>query len=529
MINEMEKTTGSILRPWARNGNGVRTFSGWKRAFAVVLLCAATAAVSHAGCSVWWCFNDLADFVGPNGMYPEYMTLAQGADGYLYGTTQNGGSATAICTPACGTVFKIALGGTTVSTIYSFSSTDGAYPQGGLILGADGNFYGTTSAGGSHGKGTVFKITPAGALTTLHSFDGSDGNGPWGGLVLATDGNFYGTTNAGGGSGYGTVFGITPGGTLTTLHKFVFTDGAHPGPGLVQGSDGNFYGTTGQGPSSGVFACDCGTVFKLTAGGTLTTLHTFGGPHGANPLGALVQGTDGNFYGTTSFGGAFSGSSCVGGCGTVFKITPGGSLTTLHSFDWTDGNEPWGGLVQGTDGIFYGTTAGGGLGSGSGFGNGTVFAINSSGTLLTLHDLDFGYGSPDGSTPMGALFQATDGNFYGTTQTGPSSFTPWGTVFSLGVEGVGPFVSVQPGFGRPLSSVTILGTNLTGTTAVTFNGVSAGFTILSQYAIQVTVPAFATSGPVQVTTPGGTLTSNVPFTVLCPDFTCPIILPGPTR
>ncbi len=222
------------------------------------------------------------------------------------------------------------------------------------MQGSDGNFYGTAVVGGANGAGTVFKITPGGTLITLYSFGVSDGQSPYGGLVQGSDGNFYGTTEFGGANnGNGTVFKITPRGTLTSLYSFAGSDGANPHAGLVQGSDGNFYGTTEFG-GTGQCANRCGTVFKITPSGTLTTLYDFAGSDGFKPQAGLVQGSDGNFYGTTTGGGANNGK------GTVFKITPSGTLTTLYSFAGSDGAFPQAGLVQGSDGNFYGTTAGGG-------------------------------------------------------------------------------------------------------------------------------------------------------------------------
>jgi len=189
-----------------------------------------------------------------------------------------------------------------------------------------------------------------------------DGAWPYAGLVQASDGNFYGTTTGGGANGAGTVFKVTPAGRLTTLYNFCYqgypcSDGGDPYAGLIQATDGNFYGTTLGGGASGD-----GTVFKITPSGTLTTLYNFGGADGAVPYGGLIQATDGNFYGTTSGGGA-------SGDGSVFKITPSGTLTTLHSFADSDGASP-DGLVQATDGNFYGTTYGGGA-----YGDGTVFRL----------------------------------------------------------------------------------------------------------------------------------------------------------
>jgi uncharacterized repeat protein (TIGR03803 family) len=265
-------------------------------------------------------------------------------------------------------VFKITPQGT-LTTLYSFCSQsncdDGANPSGPVMQASDGNFYGTTFEGGTGcspvGCGTVFKITPSGALTTLHRFNADDGYWPFAGLVQASDGNFYGTTNLGGIdglNGQGTVFKITPSGALTTLYNFCSqsncSDGAEPYGALVQASDGNFYGTVTGGGAYGD-----GTIFKITPTGTFTTLHSFvGASDGAYPYAALLQGRDGNFYGTTFEGGTDS-------AGTVFKITPRGVLTTLHNFagEPTDGALSTAALVQTGEGSLYGTTGIGGADS----------------------------------------------------------------------------------------------------------------------------------------------------------------------
>ncbi len=275
--------------------------------------------------------------------------------------------------------------------------SDGGTPNAGLVQATDGNFYGTTYAGGASGNcqggcGTVYRITPGGTLTTLHSFDLYDGASPTAALVQGTDGNIYGTTYGGGANQYyGTVFKITPSGALTSLYSFCAqancADGAMPYAGLVRGSDGNFYGTTLEGGSNtgcSLGSGSCGTVFKITPGGTLTTLYSFcaqaGCADGGNPYAGLVQASDGNFYGTTFERGA-------NGYGTVFKITPAGTLTTLYSFcsqtNCADGQYPYAGLVQATDGNFYGTTSAGG--AGAYHQGGTVFKITPSGTLTTLY------------------------------------------------------------------------------------------------------------------------------------------------
>jgi uncharacterized repeat protein (TIGR03803 family) len=334
-----------------------------------------------------------------------YAGLMQAADGNFYGTTYEGGAAN------LGSVFKITpVGGLTV--LYSFTGTDGQNPWAGLVHGTDGNFYGTTTSGGTGNLGTVFKITPAGALTTLYSFTGgADGQNPYVALTQGADGNFYGTTVNGGAYGGGTIFKFTAAGALTTLYAFTGgADGSESFGGLVQVTDGTFYGTTINGGAGG------GTVFKMTLAGALTTLYTFtgsGGTDGAASLGSLVQGTDGSFYGTTLNGGAdLYGNDGARGYGTVFRITQAGSLTTLYSFTGSDGQYPEAGLVQGSDGNLYGTTYLGGT-----RGQGTIFKITPAGALATLHSFTNATNS-DGIYPASGLVQGTDGNIYGTTLRG---------------------------------------------------------------------------------------------------------------
>jgi uncharacterized repeat protein (TIGR03803 family) len=462
----------------------ISNMRGRKPICSILCLCIATAIPSRAQT-----FTTLVNFNYTNGDQPLYGSLVQGTDGNLYGTTEFGGG------NSFGTVFKVTPTGT-LKTLYSLCAqpncTDGMYTYAGLVLGTDGKFYGTTYQGGAHGDGTVFSITSGGTLTTLHSFDGTDGGKPIAGLVQATNGNFYGTTFAGGTNGAGTVFTITPSGTLTTLHSFDGTDGQYPYAALIQAANGTFYGTTSFGGANGV-----GTVFSITPGGMLTTLYSFcaeaGCTDGEFPVAALIQATNDTFYGTASAGGA-------NGYGTVFGITSGGTLTTLHSFDGTDGEFLSGGLLQATNGIFYGTTFGGGAN-----GEGTVFSITSAGTLTTLHSFD-----SSGDYPEGGLVQATNGNFYGTTVAGGT--TGVGTVYSLSV-GLGPFVETQPTSGKVGATVKILGTNLTGATSVTFNGMPAVFKVVSGSEITTTVPEGATTGRVKVVTPHGTLSSNVVFRV----------------
>jgi uncharacterized repeat protein (TIGR03803 family) len=465
-------------------------------------------------------FTSLVSFNGTNGANPYNTSLVQGTDGNLYGTTVSGGANEA------GTVFKMTPSGT-LTTLHSFAGepTDGAYPWAGLVLGTNGIFYGTTLEGGANGRGTVFSITSAGVVTILYSFCGcGDGTLPEAPLIQATNGTFYGTTSSGGANDSGTVFSITSEGTLTTLYSFCSqaecADGSLPVAALVQATNGTFYGTTEGGGANG----DDGTVFSITAGGKLKTLYSFCSVNGAEPCldgytpaAALVQATNGTFYGTTAGGGSDE-------VGTVFSIASGGTLTTLYTFCNESGcaENPYAGLIQATNGNFYGTTnLGGDTGTsdpcysfGSFSGCGTIFEISASGALTTLHT----FVGTDGFNYEGAntLFQATNGKFYGTTYGGGAGATGSaegdGTIFSLSV-GLGPFVRALPTSGSVGTAVTILGSELTGATSVTFNGTAATFTVVSSTEITTTVPTGATTGKVKVTVSGKTLTSNVSFRV----------------
>lgn len=336
-------------------------------------------------------------------------------------------------------VAAIASPAQTFTTLMSFNYTNGADPLNArLVQGVDGNLYGTTAFGGTCplyglGCGTVFRITPGGAPTTLHYFAGPEGAFPYSGLMLGTDGNFYGTTEGGGANcatsnGCGTIYKITTSGKLSTLYSFCSldecADGSAPSGGLVQGTDGNLYGTTTYGGASNNCSLGCGTIFKLTAGGNLTTLYSFTGPPGGlYPTSRLMQATDGNFYGTTETGGV---NCCGAGWGLFFKITPLGTFTPIYSFcslaDCADGDFPDSGVIQARDGNFYGTTREGGNGSSTNCpgGCGTVFKITPGGSLTTLHNFS---ASTDGFSPSTGLIQAIDGNFYGTTVEGGYNFT----------------------------------------------------------------------------------------------------------
>jgi uncharacterized repeat protein (TIGR03803 family) len=444
--------------------------------------------------------------------------LVQASDGYLYGTTYDGEYSNQVSDG--GTIFKMSTGGalTTTDKFCHHRECPAWYgPMAPLTQAMDGNLYGTTfGSPPTQGRspGSVYGITRAG-LKPLHIFCTQtgcpDGLNPSGPVVQAFDGDLYGTTEFGGSGtigftencatgytadGCGAIFKVTLTGEFTKLYTFCLAggtcaDGASPNGGLVQPANGgDLYGTTLGGGNS-----DAGTVFRIAPTGDLTTLYAFcaqsGCPDGLNPS-ALVQGPDGGLYGTTYLGGA-------SGLGTVFKITLGGTFRTIHSFcaggKCPDGANPATGLFVASDGNLYGSTAAGGP-----TGVGTIFEITPGGTLTRL------YGA--GVT---TLMQDTNGDFYGTTSAGGTF--GFGTVFSL-AAGLPAFVKTIPTGGRVGAAVTILGTDLTGSTSVTFNGAPAVFNVVSNSEITTAVPAGASSGTVQVVTPGGTLSGNLPFGVL---------------
>jgi len=424
--------------------------------------------------------------VNKGGAYPQ-MSLTLGTDGKFYGVTQSGG------TYGLGTLFKITPASSTPwpeTAIYSFngynhidpSHSDGNSPLGSLLLGSDGNFYGTCPLGGELGHGTIFKyVTSTGMLTTLYSFtDNADGASPYAGLVQDSAGNFYGTTFAGGVGNQGSVFQFTNTGSLNPLYNFQSYQ--YPNS-LIKGKDGNYYGTTlseanGKGSifqiqvdSQGnlaqlntihVFAADGsegtfpegliqdkysdnylygttyqgglyngGTIFQLSPNGSFQTLYSFNSSiEGANPAASLALGNDGSFYGTTTLGGTYNE-------GTVFNFTPGGTPTTLAPFNPNnpDGSMPLAALVQGTDGAFYGTTYQGGK-----YGSGTIYklsydTINKIWNLTTLYSFPAvlaNFSNSFGAYPTGSLVQGlpgSDGHFYGTTRYGGTYGN--GVVFEL--------------------------------------------------------------------------------------------------
>ena len=477
---------------------------GLSRMFLITsVFCAATMIPASAQT-----ITTLANFTGPNGSRP-VAPLVQGTDGNFYGVTDFGGTPTSCIYSAgtgCGTFFKVTPTGD-LTVLYSFCAqakcADGANPAS-LIQASNGNFYGVTEYGGPYsqggnGFGTVFQITPSGVLTTIYAFCAQagcpDGNLPVA-LLQASNGNFYGVAASGANHSNGTVFTITPAGKFTVLYSFCAKtgcpDGGFPGN-LMQASNKSLYGSTQFGG-----AHNGGTLFQITPSGNFTNLYSF--VH--SQVNTLIQGGDGNLYGTQGAGGNQN-------HGTVFKVSAQGQLTYLHSFcqlNCATGNSPLARLVAGSDGNFYGTN----YLAGNAYYAGSIFGMTPSGGFDTLYLFCSQTNCLDGAAAAG-LMQATNGTFYGVTAEG-GTVTGSGTVYSMSL-GLGPFVAAKPGFGSPGQVVRILGNGLTGTTSVTFNGVAATFRVVSDTFIQAQVPTGASTGMISVTTPSGTLLSNINFLV----------------
>jgi uncharacterized repeat protein (TIGR03803 family) len=303
------------------------------------------------------------------------------------------------------------------STLHFFNdSQDGAFPYGGLVEANDGNLYGTAEGGGQDYFGSIFRLTLGGIQTGVYSFPNSpEGANPAGSLVLSTNGNLFGSAAGGGVNTYGAIYRMTtnPVG-VKILYSFTDgEDGATPIGSLVQGTDGNFYGTAYQG---GDFSY--GSVFQVGTDGTLNVLYDFfGGYDGGYPYSGVIQGRDGTFYGTALEYG-------FGSYGTVFNVDTNGDFYTLASFDGSNGAYPQAGLIQGLDGNLYGSTFEGGTN-----GYGTIFCVTTNGALTTI----FSFNYTNGAAPAGALVQASDGNFYGTTAAGGPGGQ--GTVFRITTNG----------------------------------------------------------------------------------------------
>jgi uncharacterized repeat protein (TIGR03803 family) len=447
----------------------------WAACIAIFCLVAASAAHAQT-CKVLYNF-------GVNPQRPNdpifQGIIAQGRDGNLYSTSLD------TWTESDGTIFKITPAGA-LTVLHLFDGTDGEDPSGGLTLGTDGMFYGATAYGGLYSYGTVFKMTPSGELTTIHNFTGGDEGGRDAGPPIeGSDGNFYGTTSYGGQTGnIGTVYRITPSGVFTTLNSFGFTSSFYSGDytngPLVQSSVGLLYGTTFYGGAD-----DLGSIFNVSPSTRkITTMFSFDGTNGQNPEAGLIQASDGNFYGATLA--HYNG-------GTAFRISAEGKFTVLHTFTGgSDGANPIGGLTQATDGNFYGTNT-----------YGVVYRLTPGGVLTPLCNV--------GGSPQNMLLQHTNGILYGTTAVGGSADR--GQFFSLDV-GLRPFVRLLPNARKVGQTVEFLGQGFTGTTRVSFNGTPARFKVESDTYMTAQVPARATTGYVTVTEPSGRLRSNKVFRVI---------------
>jgi uncharacterized repeat protein (TIGR03803 family) len=355
----------------------------------------------------------LYSFTGAADGGDPFPAVIQDAAGNLYGTTDYAGSAFA------GVVFKVSKTGKE-TVLYNFCSltgcTDGQYPYAPLVRDAAGNLYGTTQYGGTSNIGVVFKLSPAGKETVLHSFTGgADGVYPYAGLFRDAAGNLYGTTENGGTANLGVVFKISKTGKETVLHSFTggAKDGAYPlSAGFYMDAKGNLYSVASQGGTSGE-----GVLYKLSPKGKLTVLHSFtaGTTDGCYPYGTPAVDAQGNMYGGT------------GGCGTsnfgvVWKVSKNGTETILHNFSGaSDGQSPLAGVILDADGNIYGSTNTGGA---SGFG--TAFEIHKNGKFTLLHDFT---GGTDGKYLYGGLILDSKGRIYGTTINGGTG--GYGTVWRI--------------------------------------------------------------------------------------------------
>jgi uncharacterized repeat protein (TIGR03803 family) len=356
--------------------------------------------------STSWTVSDVADFNGTNGENP-IAGVYRDSSGNLWGTTYAGGSNSE------GTIYKVAAGTNTITTILNFNGTDGSAPWGDMIADSSGNIYGTTAGGGQYGDGTVYKIAAGtNSVTTVASFNGTDGANPADGLVLDSSGNLWGTTANNGANGDGTVYEIASGSsTISLVASFSSTTGTNSFGGLLVDSSGNVYGTTKLGGSGAD-----GAVFEIPSGsGSINVLASFTSSSGYEPYGGLVRDSSGNLYGTTITGGA-------NGDGTVFELVSGGNtITPLASFNGTNGSGPRDALIMDSSGNLYGTTYGGGASS-----DGTAFEVaHGSGTITTLAS----FNGTNGNAPWGKLTMDSNGNLYGATWSGGTNSD--GNVFEL--------------------------------------------------------------------------------------------------
>ena len=472
-----------------------------------------------AVCAQAQTLNYFADLTAGDGWEP-YASVVQAPDGNFYGSGTGG------IYGGGGNMFRMTPSGK-ITSMYKFCSlpdcADGGAMQSAPVVGSDGNLYGVTTVGGvsavtGESGGTVFQMTLNGKYSVVYSFcslsncaDGATPNG----IILGGDGNFYGTTVYGGvgDGGPGVIFKVTPTGTYTRLHAFCAetncADGDKPFFPPIQGNDGSFYGVTGSGGTLGG-----GVFYKVTASGEYSVIYNFCNDQNSSCLDggypyAVAKDDDGNFVGTAIGG--------TRGYGVVFKITPAGDYTVLHNFA-PDGDLGYPGtpLTLGSDGHLYGTLIGSGSGTWGPFGRGGIYEVSSKGGFKMLYAFCPSCNS-SGFSPLDPVFQGTDGNFYGTTAFGGKGgwhgeAYGFGTVFQFS-NNLNPFVQTVPAAGKAGKSVLVLGNGLTATSSVTFNGVPAEFTVESDTYIKAMIPAGATTGTVSVVTPSGTLNGNPQFIV----------------
>ena len=432
-----------------------------------------------------------------------YPALVQGADGKFYGVNSTGGRSNN------GTVFSLNANGGAFTTLNTFTGSDqGRMPEGGLVQARDGNFYGTTYTGGGGGYGTLYQVVPTtGKLAALATFtNGDPGGNPAGTLIEGIDGYLYGTAQYGGIDNDGTVFrAATAGGAATFATITGGLAGTYPQSDLIQAFDGNFYGTTSQGGTNNL-----GTLFQVTAGGAVNVLYSFtGGADGSRPLRGVVQGTDGAFYGVSNTGGTY-------GNGAIYRVAVAGTqatVTGLYSFLPLrgDGSNALGNLLLASDGNLYGTSAGGGTN-----GAGTIYRVTQTGGFAVLYSFANG---TDGGFPVGGLTQGSDGRLYGTTagQNGSA-----GTVFvvNAGLSSPAPApIYLLPASANVGDTILIKGDHFVGTTGVSFAGANGtaiaapNFTVLSKTVLKVVVPDGALNGTVTVTANGRTGTTPTALNV----------------
>jgi uncharacterized repeat protein (TIGR03803 family) len=413
--------------------------------------------------------TSLASFTNANGLGENpQATLVEDSHGNFFGTTNGGGAFND------GTIFEIAAGSRTITTLAAFNGSNGAYPAASLVEDSSGNFFGTTRGGGANLDGAVFEVAAgSSSITALASFNIGNGEGPIGNLVEDSHGNLFGTTQLGGSSSQGTVFEVAAGtGTITTLASFSGTNGASPCGGVVEDSQGNLFGIASAGGAS-----SDGTVFELASGShTITTLANFSGTNGANPFGGLIEDSSGDFFGTTENGGAAQ-------HGTVFELAAGSStVTTLASFNGTNGENPYDCLLEDSSGNLFGTAY-----FDSTYVDGTVFELAArSGTITTLANF---YGA-NGANPIGGLIEDSSGNLFGTTDFGGASNL--GTVFEVqrtttSVEASSQFAifgttnqamilnaTVTSSDGNPVNEGSVIFAVYNGVTQIGTSAVSAG-------------------------------------------------------